>query len=432
MHKIMNLGGVILGFLLACVATAFLVTLRYLLRTPQSFDSILPGEARLYKWQYGHIYYKVAGAPDAPALVLFHAPGIGASGYEMRYLIKELAHDYQVYTLDLLGFGLSDRPYVDYTADLYVSLFRDFLRAVVQRPAILLGSGLSCNYCLAVADSTPALCQQLILITPETIFAMPQRPAWLAMLASNQLVGFVLYALVTSRPLLRIIVNRSHGRDTGYAGYAGSDELHYRFAAAHQFHAQHVILALLSGKLDLEVVHRLPYLAQPIQMIWGERVASALPRLPSVTAQMGVDTIDGSNIFPHEEQPEKVIASIRAHAAKQQNTLQPARVTTSSEPQPAVTEKIGADVEQIEDRGEQKTTDSESETIASATDSTARIEQPTNEEVTAQEGVTAYCFKCKQKRTIQNAQRITTPKGRRAVEGTCPVCGTRLFRFVAG
>jgi len=432
MRKLTKLVGVIVGFLCACIATVLLVTLRYILRTPQSLDSVLPGEARLYKWQYGHIYYKVAGSVDAPALVLCHAPGIGASGYEMRYLVEELAHDYQIYTLDLLGFGLSDRPHIDYTADLYVSLYQDFLHEVVRRPAVLLGSGLSCNYCVAVADSAPALCQRLILITPCAIFEAPQRALWPAMLASNQLAGFALYAFVTSRPLLRIIVNQSHGPD---GSSVGLDELRYRFAAAHQFHAQHAVLALLTGRLELEVVHRLPCLAQPVQMIWGERAALALPRLLASSAQIQVDTISGSNLFPHEEQPQRVVACVRAHDAQEQQSLQPASVATVVEPQPDVTDRTVASIEpvEVEERREQDTTSTEVETVVSGTDSTAIAGQTTGEEAVAeQEGVTAYCFKCKQKRTIQNAQKITTPKGRRAMEGTCPVCGARLFRFVAG
>ncbi len=43
----------------------------------------------------------------------------------------------------------------------------------------------------------------------------------------------------------------------------------------------------------------------------------------------------------------------------------------------------------------------------------------------------AYCVKCRQKRVIQEAKKVTTQKGRRAVEGTCPVCATKLFRFIA-
>lgn len=43
----------------------------------------------------------------------------------------------------------------------------------------------------------------------------------------------------------------------------------------------------------------------------------------------------------------------------------------------------------------------------------------------------AYCMKCKQKRAMQNVHKIVTKNGRNALEGVCPVCGTRLFRFIS-
>ncbi|WP_126549541.1 DUF5679 domain-containing protein [Dictyobacter kobayashii] len=43
----------------------------------------------------------------------------------------------------------------------------------------------------------------------------------------------------------------------------------------------------------------------------------------------------------------------------------------------------------------------------------------------------AYCVKCRTKRGMQNAKKIVTKNGRNAMEGTCPVCGTRLFRFMS-
>ena len=41
----------------------------------------------------------------------------------------------------------------------------------------------------------------------------------------------------------------------------------------------------------------------------------------------------------------------------------------------------------------------------------------------------AYCFKCRQKREIQNAQATTLKNGRPATQGTCGICGTKLFRI---
>ena len=41
----------------------------------------------------------------------------------------------------------------------------------------------------------------------------------------------------------------------------------------------------------------------------------------------------------------------------------------------------------------------------------------------------AYCMKCKTKREMQNPQQITMKNGRPASQGTCPVCGTKMFKI---
>ncbi len=43
----------------------------------------------------------------------------------------------------------------------------------------------------------------------------------------------------------------------------------------------------------------------------------------------------------------------------------------------------------------------------------------------------AYCVKCRQKRPIHNSHMVITRNGRSALEGTCPICKTKLFRFIA-
>ena len=40
-----------------------------------------------------------------------------------------------------------------------------------------------------------------------------------------------------------------------------------------------------------------------------------------------------------------------------------------------------------------------------------------------------FCFKCRDDREMVGEQEITMDNGRPAVEGKCPVCGTRIFRF---
>lgn len=42
-----------------------------------------------------------------------------------------------------------------------------------------------------------------------------------------------------------------------------------------------------------------------------------------------------------------------------------------------------------------------------------------------------YCVKCRAKREIKDAQQVTMKNGRPATQGTCPVCGTKIFKIGA-
>ncbi len=44
--------------------------------------------------------------------------------------------------------------------------------------------------------------------------------------------------------------------------------------------------------------------------------------------------------------------------------------------------------------------------------------------------VEAYCMKCKATRKMNDAQEVTMENGRRAAKGICPVCGTKMTKFL--
>ena len=44
----------------------------------------------------------------------------------------------------------------------------------------------------------------------------------------------------------------------------------------------------------------------------------------------------------------------------------------------------------------------------------------------------AFCFKCRAKREIKDAQPTTLKNGRPATRGSCPQCGTRVYRIGRG
>ncbi|GIW17762.1 MAG: hypothetical protein KatS3mg064_0919 [Tepidiforma sp.] len=41
----------------------------------------------------------------------------------------------------------------------------------------------------------------------------------------------------------------------------------------------------------------------------------------------------------------------------------------------------------------------------------------------------AYCLKCRERREMKEPKAITMKNGKPATEGTCPVCGTKMFKI---
>lgn len=77
------------------------------------------------------VFYREAGSPDAPVLLLLH--GYPTSSHMFRHLIPVLAEQYRVIAPDHIGFGRSSAPSVDefaYTFDALAGVTRGFIDAI--------------------------------------------------------------------------------------------------------------------------------------------------------------------------------------------------------------------------------------------------------------------------------------------------------------
>jgi hypothetical protein len=43
--------------------------------------------------------------------------------------------------------------------------------------------------------------------------------------------------------------------------------------------------------------------------------------------------------------------------------------------------------------------------------------------------IQGYCMKCKTKREIKDPKQVTMKNGKKALSGTCEVCGTKMFKI---
>jgi hypothetical protein len=297
----------------------------------------------------------------------------------------------------------------------------------------LLASGLSANYCVKAAAHEPIFCRRIILLSPLALHESGKRITWIEAIARNRWLGFSLYALLTARPLLRRIVSMRYN-DSSAAALPG--ELDHAYAAAHQLGAHKAALALLAGALDLPMMqHQLAHVPQPVLLIWGAKTPPTRPQLSAGASVQKVVVIQEAGRRPHEEQPAQVVANVVAVLEQDQQPMPEAELEPDQQPMPEAelepehTEEAAYD---LLDKGVVHESTPDDQARATLAVPVELEPEPAQQSAVQQERVVAYCVKCKQKRDMQNPRKITTKNGRRAMEGTCSICGTRLFRFIAG
>jgi pimeloyl-ACP methyl ester carboxylesterase len=268
----MKLAGKILTAGLAAGGTLGAMALINRMRVLQAgeLNTVLTGEERRYPWKYGDILYQVKGSPEAKPLVLIHSLTPGASSHEWRKNVDALAEHFRVYVLDLLGFGLSDRPAIDYTAETYTDLIGDFLKDVVGRPAIVAAHGLSAAYAVMCAYRRPQLFERLILVSPPTSLLQEQGPSIRNSLVKSTLklpiVGEFISNMLTSRRALHSYYDRRGYHNPGLI----TDQLmDYVLSSSHQANSHYLMIALLSQELGMNIHEPLARLRTPVAAVWG-------------------------------------------------------------------------------------------------------------------------------------------------------------------
>jgi len=83
------------------------------------------GRRHRYAWELGDVVFQRVGEGDP--LVLLHSFGPGHDSVEWRALAERLGDRHQLFAPDLPGWGGSERPSLDYDAELYIEFLIDFL-----------------------------------------------------------------------------------------------------------------------------------------------------------------------------------------------------------------------------------------------------------------------------------------------------------------
>ena len=126
------------------------------------------------------IHYIEAGSNSKKTIVLVH--GLGASAERWEYVIPKLSKKYQVIAPDLIGFGYSDKPLLDYTPQFFAKFLSDFLETIGINHCNMIGSSLGGQIVAEYAIKYHEKIEKVVLVSPAGVmkYLTPALKAYVA------------------------------------------------------------------------------------------------------------------------------------------------------------------------------------------------------------------------------------------------------------
>lgn len=274
-------------------------------------DKPVPGQVESYRWRGMDTAYVTAGAEADPSVVLVHGIHAAATSHQFAPIVEDLAEEYLVIVPDLPGFGRSDRPPIDYTADLYTSFVEDFTADIAPNAAGV-ASSLGGSYAAIAARNSGAFAN-LVLVCP-TATTMGLRRPWRRTLVRSPVIGETTFNIVVSQPAIRWFA-------ANYAYFdpaaVSDEEVAYWWQTAHQPGARFAPASFLSGDLDpsVNLGAVLDDVGCPVTLVWG-REATLTPvsygRDLAATGDAKLVVFDNARLLPHAEYPDQFGDLVRA------------------------------------------------------------------------------------------------------------------------
>lgn len=298
-RKLLMSGGALIG-----VAAAYNAIAR---RGVDRLPNRIGGEEGGWSWRGRRISFTTRGS--GPAVLLIHGIHAAAWSYEWRHNVDYLARDHTVYTVDLLGFGRSDRPAIRYSARLYISLISDFVAQVIGGPCVLVADSLSAAYAIILGARDPHRFPALALIQPTGLTRLNEAAGVAAdagrFAIDAPVVGTAAFNAMASRRSLRHFLEDAYADNT-----LVTDELvDVAYEAAHQRGARHAPAAFIAGDLNIDVRRALRRLNQPALLFWGEEAQIApvqeIRGFRTLKQDFDVHILSPSGDLPQDERPDE-------------------------------------------------------------------------------------------------------------------------------
>ncbi len=264
-----------------------------------------------YEWRFGKIRYTKRG--NGTPLLLIHDLTVGSSGYEFHKIIDQLSKQFEVYCIDMLGYGLSDKPNITYTSFLYVQLITDFIKTVIGRKTNVIATGDSSSLVVMTCHNNPEVFNKLFFINPQSLYQFHLIPSKktkaLKIIIDTPILGTFIYNIITSKYSYKKLFRKYY--------YANADRIEKEEIMAYiesshinDYNSKYSFSSYIGRYMNLNILHSLKEINHSIFIIAGKEKKESESIVKSyLSYNNSIETIYISDTkqYPHLEAPQKVI-----------------------------------------------------------------------------------------------------------------------------
>lgn len=268
-----------------------------------------------YDWRFGKIYYTKQG--NGTPLLLIHDLIPGSSDFEWNQLVKELSRTHTVYTMDLLGYGRSDKPAMTYTNYLYVQLITDFIKTVIGRRCDVITSGSSSSIAVMACRMDTSLFNKMMFISPVSLYETSLIPnkytKSFKFLLELPVIGTFAYNLMAAKYRIRADFEEKYFTDPIHIT-TNLVEAYYEAAHLHGSNSRYVFSSLKGNYINFSITHALSAIDNSMYVIQGADTLGhkeITMDYQQQNASIEATTIFHAKHFPQIENPAELLEHCR-------------------------------------------------------------------------------------------------------------------------
>lgn len=272
-------------------------------------------ENRYYEWRFGKVRYQKKGS-GSPLLLIHDLTG-GSSNYEYHRLINNLTENHEIYSIDLLGYGLSDKPSMTYTGNLYEQLISDFIMNVIKRKTSVVATGESVPFVIMACHNNPDIFNKMIFINPQNLYLQNQIPSkqtqLMKLFLEVPILGTFTYHVLMNRMTLEKIFQRQY--------FYKLDEIREKYIAnyleaayAGGYNSKFAFASYVGKYMNLNILHELKEINNSILMIGGEKeedIKTTIVNYKYYNPAIEEVYIPNAKHLPQLETPDEILEQIK-------------------------------------------------------------------------------------------------------------------------